>query len=179
PARFGNEAGRPIDYQPVLAVTYWSFRLMVGMGAASAAVAAYALWATHRGRVPTSRIGVYGSLLAVGAPFVANATGWIFTEMGRQPFVVVPNPDVPVGKQIWFFTAQAVSPGVSAAEVLTSLSVLTAVYGVLAVIEFGLISRFVRRGITTGDGAPTPPGTPGGGAEPDRAANDDVLSFAY
>ncbi|MGZ4622163.1 MAG: cytochrome ubiquinol oxidase subunit I [Blastococcus sp.] len=179
PARFGNEAGRPIDYQPVLAVTYWSFRLMVGMGAASAAVAAYALWTTRRGRVPTSRIGVYGSLLAVGAPFVANATGWIFTEMGRQPFVVVPNPDVPVGRQIWFFTAQAVSPGVSAAEVLTSLSVLTAVYGVLAVIEFGLISRFVRRGITTGDGAPTPPGTPGGGAEPDRAANDDVLSFAY
>ena len=59
------------------------------------------------------------------------------------------------------------------------LSVLTAVYGVLAVIEFGLISRFVRRGITTGDGAPTPPGTPGGGAEPDRAADDDVLSFAY
>jgi len=110
---------------------------------------------------------------------VANATGWIFTEMGRQPFVVVPNPDVPVGKQIWFFTAQAVSPGVSAAEVWTSLSVLTAVYGVLAVIEIGLIARFVRRGITTGDGTPTPTGTPGGGAEPDRAADDDVLSFAY
>lgn len=179
PARFGDKAGQPIDYQPVLAVTYWSFRLMVGMGMVSAAVAAYALWATRRGRVPTSRIGVYGSLLAVGAPFLANATGWIFTEMGRQPFVVVPNPDVPVGKQIWFFTAQAVSPGVSAAEVWTSLSVLTAVYGVLAVIEIGLIARFVRRGITTGDGTPTPTGTPGGGAEPDRAADDDVLSFAY
>jgi cytochrome d ubiquinol oxidase subunit I len=177
-ARFGDKAGQPIDYQPVLAVTYWSFRLMVGMGMVSAAVAAYALWATRRGRVPTSRIGVYGSLLAVGAPFLANATGWIFTEMGRQPFVVVPNPDVPVGKQIWFFTAQAVSPGVSAAEVWTSLSVLTAVYGVLAVIEIGLIARFVRRGITTGDGTPTPTGTPGG-TEPDRAADDDVLSFAY
>ena len=63
----------------------------------SAAVAAYALWSTRRGRVPTSRIGVYGSLLAVAAPFLANAAGWIFTEMGRQPFVVVPNPDVPRG----------------------------------------------------------------------------------
>jgi len=178
PARFGDKAGQPVDYQPVLAVTYWSFRLMVGMGAVSAAVAAYALWSTRRGRVPTSRIGVYGSLLAVGAPFVANATGWIFTEMGRQPFVVVPNPDVPVGKQIWFFTAQAVSPGVTAAEVLTSLIVLTVVYGALAVVEIGLIARFVRRGVTTGDGTPTPTGTPDG---PDRAAppEDDVLSFAY
>ena len=183
PARFGDEAGKPIDYQPVLAVTYWSFRLMVGMGALSAAVAAYALWSTRRGRVPTSRLGVYGALAAVGAPFVANAAGWIFTEMGRQPFVVVPNPDVPVGKQIWFFTAQAVSPGVTAAEVWTSLGVLTAVYGVLAVVELGLISRFVRAGITPGDGAPTPTGTTG---DPDRAdepdsqqAPDDVLSFAY
>jgi cytochrome d ubiquinol oxidase subunit I len=163
---FGDKAGRPVDYTPVLAVTYWNFRLMVGMGGVSAAVAAYALWATRGGRVPTWRIGVYGSLVAVAAPFVANASGWIFTEMGRQPFVVVPNPDVPVSRQIWFFTAQAVSPGVTAAEVLTSLIALTAVYGVLAVVEVALISRVVRRGV--GD-TPTP-------GEPE---SDDVLSFAY
>src|SRR3954452_13554190 len=155
PARFGDKAGQPVDYQPVLAVTYWSFRLMVGMGAVSAAVAAYALWATRRGRVPTWRIGVYGSLLAVGAPFLANASGWIFTEMGRQPFVVVPNPDVPVGEQVYFFTAQAVSPGITAAEVWTSLITLGLVYGVLAVIELGLITRFVRTGVSDGD-SPTP-----------------------
>jgi cytochrome d ubiquinol oxidase subunit I len=191
PDRFGSLAGEPVDYQPVLAVTYWSFRLMIGMGAVSAGVAAYALWATRRGRVPTSRVGVYGSLLAVGAPFVANATGWIFTEMGRQPFVVVPNPDVPVDEQIWFFTAQAVSPGISAVEVWTSLIALTLVYGVLAVIELGLITRFVRNGVTSGDGTPTPTGTPDGpdraddpdGAagtrRDDRTSDDDVLSFAY
>jgi cytochrome d ubiquinol oxidase subunit I len=184
PSRFGDKAGEPVDYQPVLAVTYWSFRLMIGLGAVSAGVAAYALWATRRGRVPTSRIGVYGSLLAVGAPFVANATGWIFTEMGRQPFVVVPNPDVPVAEQIWFFTAQAVSPGVTAGEVWTSLIALTLVYGVLAVVEVGLIARFVRRGITTGDGTPTPTGIPDGDTHPDRTDSpdggaDDVLSFAY
>jgi cytochrome bd ubiquinol oxidase subunit I len=174
---FGDKAGEPIDYTPVLAVTYWGFRLMIGMGAVSAAVAAYALWATRRGRVPTSRIGVYGALLAVGAPFVANAAGWIFTEMGRQPFVVVPNPDVPVADQVWFFTAQAVSPGITAAEVWISLSVLGLLYGVLAVIELGLITHFVRRGVTTGDGTPTP-----AGADPEREpddSNDDVLSFAY
>jgi cytochrome d ubiquinol oxidase subunit I len=189
---FGDRAGQPIDYTPLLAVTYWGFRLMVGMGAVSAAVAAYALWSTRKGRVPTSRIGVYGSLLAVGAPFVANAAGWIFTEMGRQPFVVYPNPDVPVGEQVYFFTAQAVSPGVSSGEVWTSLIGLTAVYGALAVVELWLIARFVRRGVTTGgqgpdDAAPVPgsppAGTPddddlpGGSDGPHRG--DDVLSFAY
>ena len=183
PERFGALAGEPVDYLPVLAVTYWGFRLMIGMGVVSAGVGAYALWATRKGRVPTSKIGVYGSLLAVGAPFVGNAAGWVFTEMGRQPFAVVPNPDVPVAEQIWFFTAQAVSPGVTAAEVWTSLSVLTLVYGVLAVVEFGLIAHFVRRGVTTGDGAPTPGSTPDGTPDDDtpagRDADDDVLSFAY
>ncbi|KQS71354.1 cytochrome BD ubiquinol oxidase subunit I [Modestobacter sp. Leaf380] len=183
---FGDKAGEPIDYTPVLAVTYWGFRLMIGMGAVSAGVAAYALWATRRGRVPTSTVGVYGSLLAVGAPFVGNAAGWIFTEMGRQPFVVYPNPDVPRADQVYFFTAQAVSPGISAAEVWTSLISLGVLYGVLAVIEFGLIVRFARAGVTEGDTTPTP-GIGGGsshrdGDEPPRAdddASDDVLQFAY
>jgi cytochrome d ubiquinol oxidase subunit I len=64
-----------------------------------------------------------------------------------------------------------------------SLSVLTLLYGVLAVIELGLITHFVRRGVTTGDATPTP-----AGADPDRGGDtghtdadreDDVLSFAY
>jgi cytochrome d ubiquinol oxidase subunit I len=184
---FGAKAGEPIDYTPLLAVTYWNFRLMIGMGGVSAAVAAYALWATRKGRVPTSRVGVYGSLLAVAAPFAANASGWIFTEMGRQPFVVYPNPDVPVDEQVYFFTAQAVSPGVTAAEIWTSLIGLTVVYGALAVVELWLITGFVRRGVTTGDGAPvpghTPEGTPDddlpGGGDASRRPDDDVLSFAY
>jgi cytochrome d ubiquinol oxidase subunit I len=181
---FGDKAGEPIDYTPLLAVTYWNFRLMIGMGGVSASVAAYALWATRKGRVPTSRIGVYGSLLAVAAPFVANASGWIFTEMGRQPFVVHPNPDVPVEDQVYFFTAQAVSPGVSAAEVWASLIALTLVYGALAVVELWLLTGFVRRGVTTGDGAPVPGHSPEDGPDDDidpprRDRDDDVLSFAY
>ncbi|PRY47875.1 cytochrome bd-I ubiquinol oxidase subunit 1 apoprotein [Geodermatophilus tzadiensis] len=181
---FGDRAGEPIDYTPVLAATYWSFRLMIGMGGVSAGVAAYALWATRRGRVPTSRVGVYGALLAVGAPFVANAAGWVFTEMGRQPFVVYPNPDVPVGEQVWFFTAQAVSPGVTAAEVWTSLVSLGLLYGALAVVELFLITRLVRGGVTTGDTTATPPAVGSSRRDDDERpdddrADDDVLSFAY
>ncbi|MEU2347994.1 cytochrome ubiquinol oxidase subunit I [Modestobacter sp. NPDC049651] len=189
---FGDKAGQPIDYTPLLATTYWNFRLMIGMGLASAGVAAVALWSTRRGRVPTSRIGIGVGLLGVAAPFVGNAAGWVFTEMGRQPFVVYPNPDVPRADQVYFFTAQAVSPGVSAGEVLTSMIGLTLVYGVLAIVEAWLLVRFVRRGVTTGDGAPVPGHTPEGGPDDDlpggrdgerpparRGAEDDVLSFAY
>ena len=180
---FGDKAGQPIDYTPLLAVTYWNFRLMIGMGGVSAAVGAYALWATRKGRVPTNPVAVYGSLLAVGAPFLANASGWIFTEMGRQPFVVYPNPAVPRADQVYFFTAQAVSPGVTVGEVLTSLITLSVVYGALAVVEVWLLARFVRRGVSTGDGAPVPGSPPEGTPDQDlpggRDSADDVLSFAY
>jgi cytochrome d ubiquinol oxidase subunit I len=98
----------------------------------------------RKGRVPTSRIGVYGSLLAVAAPFVANATGGSSPRWAASRSSSHPNPDVPVGEQTYFFTAQAVSPGVTAAEVWTSLTLLTVVYGVLAVVELWLITRFVR-----------------------------------
>jgi cytochrome d ubiquinol oxidase subunit I len=92
-----------------------------------------------------------------------------------------------VDEQVYFFTAQAVSPGVTAAEIWTSLIGLTVVYGALAVVELWLITGFVRRGVTTGDGAPvpghTPEGTPDddlpGGGDASRRPDDDVLSFAY
>jgi cytochrome d ubiquinol oxidase subunit I len=175
----GSLAGAPIEYQPMLEVTYWGFRLMIAGGAVSALVAAWALWATRRGRRPSRWLGLAG-LAAVVAPLAGNAAGWIFTEMGRQPFVVVPNPDVPLDQRIWFFTAQAVSPGLSMAEVLTSLIALTAVYGVLAAIEVWLILRFVRGG--TGASSADPPVD--GPAPRPRPANestsdDDVLTFAY
>ena len=75
----------------------------------------------------------------------------------------------------WF--KEATSAGVTAAEVWTSLSLLTLVYGALAVVELWLITRFVRRGVTTADGAPTP-GTPAEGT-PESREDDDVLQFAY
>lgn len=176
----GDLAGQPIDYGPLLAVTYWGFRLMIGMGLLAAVVSACALWATRGGRLPRGRLGMYAALATVPAPFVANAAGWVFTEMGRQPFVVVPNPDVPADQRVWFFTAQAVSPGVSPGEVLTSLVVLAVLYGVLAVIELGLIVRIVRAGVPPEEPDTTPPDDPGGDAGPDETrADDGVLSFAY
>jgi cytochrome bd ubiquinol oxidase subunit I len=67
--------------------------------------------------------------------------------------------------------------------VWTSLSLLTLVYGALAVVELWLITRFVRRGVTghsPDHPAPTP-GTPTEGTPESRRdeTDDDVLSFAY
>jgi len=163
--RLGELSGKPIDYVPMLPVTYWGFRLMIGFGGIGALIGVAVLWLTRRGRVPRHRWFPALAVAGIATPFLANSFGWIFTEMGRQPFVVVPNPSGVDG--VWMYTARAVT-GMSVGEVLTSLITLTVVYGALAVVEVFLIRRFVRGGV-----AAVPP--------PDRPGSDDrdVLSFAY
>ena len=170
----GALAGQPVDYVPDLPVTYWGFRLMIGFGGVAALLALVALWFTRGGRFPDNRWTASPwvhrlSLIAIATPFLANSTGWIFTEMGRQPFVVAPNPTGVPG--VWLYTADAVSPGVSPGEMLISLITLTALYGVLAVIEFVVMAKYVRGGVA----AVLPPDEPGA----DSTESDEALTFAY
>ncbi|MET0235860.1 MAG: cytochrome ubiquinol oxidase subunit I [Kibdelosporangium sp.] len=163
--RLGELSGRPIDYVPNLPVTYWGFRLMIGFGALAALAAAAALWLTRKDRMPSSPWFRRAALAGIATPFLANSFGWIFTEMGRQPFVVVPNPTGVDG--VWMFTARGVS-GLTVGEVLTSLIVLTLVYAALAVLEVYLLRRYARAGI-----AGVMPD------EPVHAKSEDELAFAY
>ena len=164
--RTGQDPGAkyysPGDYTPVIPMTYWTFRLMIGLGLVAAGGALVMLWKVRRGRHPDERAAVVA--LAVIAmpllPVVANSFGWIFTEMGRQPWTVFG----------LMTTADAVSPGVSVGEALTSVIVLTLLYGVLAVIEIGLMLTYVRRGAEPFAEPPDP-----------RLGDttDEPLAFAY
>jgi cytochrome d ubiquinol oxidase subunit I len=146
------------DYSPNIPVAYWSFRLMIGFGVLAGLIAAWGLWLFRRGRTPTAKWFYRGAMLAVATPYLANSFGWIFTEMARQPWAVFG-----VLK-----TADGVSVTVGAATVATSLIGLGVLYGVLAVIEIGLMVRYIKAG------APAEP-EPGD----DTPAEDRPLTFAY
>jgi len=147
----------PGDYRPVIPVTYWGFRLMIGLGLIASAFAALGLLLMRRGRLPSSRWFWRAALWVLPLPLLANSFGWIFTEMGRQPWVVFGNMK----------TAGAVSASVSPGLALTSVIVLTAIYGVLAVVEVGLLVRYTKAG-------PPPEDEEAAAAEGDRP-----LAFAY
>ena len=149
------------DYVPVVPVTYWSFRFMIGLGAFAALGSALLLWMTRGGRMPTARWVPWLGLSLPFAAVFANSWGWIFTEMGRQPWVVFG----------LMTTESGVSPGVSVAEAATSLIVLTLLYAVLAVIEFGLLATYVRKGA---DAFEEPPHVRVGGND-----DDAPMAFAY
>jgi cytochrome d ubiquinol oxidase subunit I len=154
----------PGDYKPILAATYWNFRLMIGFGVFSAVLALLGLWLSRGGRTPTGQRFGQLALICLPMPFLANMTGWIFTEMGRQPWVVAPNPTGMA--DVRMLTATGVST-VGAGTVLTSLVVFTALYAGLAVVWFGLMKRYASEGA---------PDLQVSGPEDDA---DTPLSFAY
>ncbi|HET9172716.1 MAG TPA: cytochrome ubiquinol oxidase subunit I [Actinospica sp.] len=150
----------PGVYTPVIPVTYWSFRLMIGFGLLAGLLAVAGLYLTRGGRTPGAdrrwfhRFALWGVLFAP----LAASFGWIFTEMGRQPWSVFGV----------LATRDSVSPTVGAGTVWTSLIVLTLLYAVLAVIEVGLMMRTARTG--------PPPGAGTAGSDED---DHSALGFAY
>jgi len=137
-AQFG-----PGEYVPVVPVAYWSFRLMIGFGMLAAAVGAWVLWRTRRGRdlAPAHVVDrwLLRGLWAVPVlPALAATAGWLFTESARQPWLVFG----------LFRTADGVSPGLTAGEITASLAGFALVYGVLAVVWVRLVLRVAR---TAGD----------------------------
>lgn len=172
---YGAYSGQAVDYQPLMIVTYWGFRMMIGFGVLSVAFVIVALILTRKGTVPKSNVWNVLALLSVFAPFIANSAGWVFSEMGRQPFVVAPNPGPDGIDGVFLYTAAASSPSVSAGEMLFSLITLTLVYGALMVVEVKLLMGYIRGGVAaampeldTHTNKPTV-----------DQKNDDVLSFAY
>src|SRR6478735_4485225 len=123
-------------FVPNIPTTYWTFRLMIGLGIATALIAIAVLWLTRKGRTPTARWLAYAAVAAPLLPVFANSFGWIFTEVGRQPWLVFG----------LMTTANGVSPSVSMGEVITSMVVFTLLYGALAVVEIKLFLHYVRKG---------------------------------
>lgn len=72
-ALYGDRAGAQIEYVPVMWVTYWGFRLMIGLGGIVAAAGAVALWLTRRAAPSGSRGLMRLALAGILAPFAANS----------------------------------------------------------------------------------------------------------
>ncbi|MET0694586.1 MAG: cytochrome ubiquinol oxidase subunit I [Propionibacteriaceae bacterium] len=127
----------PGSYAPNIPLTYWTFRWMIALGMAGAAVGLFLLWSIRGQRELRHRLWLPLLIALPLLPLFSNSLGWIFTETGRQPWLVfglLP-------------TAAGVSPGTTVAEVLTSMATFTLLYGTLAVIEVRLMLRYIRAGL--------------------------------
>jgi cytochrome d ubiquinol oxidase subunit I len=144
----------PGDYVPPVKWAYWNFRAMAGAGMAMLLLAAWALWTVLKDRIEGSPRLLALLVPALVLPYVANTSGWIFTEIGRVPWIVFGVMKIESG----------VSPSVTAGEVLFSLVVFTLLYGALMVADVYLLNKYAKAGLHAPE-----TGEPALAAEPARA----------
>jgi len=125
----------PRDRPPV-AIPFFAFRLMVGIGVLMLVLTLAGLWIWHRGALERARGFQRLCVWATPLGFVAVVAGWVVTEVGRQPWVVY-------GLQR---TRDAVTPSLHAGDVTVSLLVYIATYLVIFGTGLYLALRLVRDG---------------------------------
>jgi cytochrome bd ubiquinol oxidase subunit I len=127
----------PGDYTPIIGAVYWTWRVMSGVGVVVFLFSALGLWLSRGGRaLERSRRFTWWTYVFVALPFLANTAGWLFTEMGRQPWIVYG----------LLLTQNAVSPRVGVASVAVTLAGFTLIYALLGGVEAWLMLRAVKSG---------------------------------
>jgi cytochrome d ubiquinol oxidase subunit I len=136
----------PGDYVPLVALTFWTFRIMVGVGFLMVALMAMALylpwkkWPEKWGR--WLKWGVWILVL----PYVANTTGWVLTETGRQPWIV----------HGLLRTEEGVSP-LSTGIVWMSLVGFVLIYAILMGFDVYLLAKYAKAGLPAVETEPAAP----------------------
>jgi len=125
----------PGNYIPPVALSFYSFRLMVGCGVAMLIISFVGLFYYMKQTIYGKPKLLKLMVLSIALPYIANSTGWILTEVSRTPWIVFGLLKLD----------KAVSPTVSASYVLTSLIVFTLLYLVLIVIDIKLMLTFARK----------------------------------
>ena len=125
-AQFG-----PGDYIPPVMVTFWSFRIMVGVGFLMGLLALLAIIKRWIKFLKNSQFLLKCLLPAMALPYIASTFGWILTEEARQPWIVY-------GLQK---TQEAVSPNLTTGDVLFSLVLFIVLLGALIAVTGWLMYR--------------------------------------
>ena len=123
----------PKEERPPVALTFWSFRLMVTLGFIFI-ILAFIAW-LKRNSIENYPKFLKILLYSIPLPYIAIELGWIVAEVGRQPWIVYG----------MLKTSDAVSP-VSVEQVTISLIAFIMVYGLLGFADIYLLAKYSRKG---------------------------------
>jgi cytochrome d ubiquinol oxidase subunit I len=131
----------PGDYIPPVALDFWMFRIMVAAGFLMVALAALA-WFFANKKFPDKWLKWMKWLtVGIALPYIANTSGWILTETARQPWIV----------HGLMQTKDAISPNLTATDVLISLIGFILIYSVLMGVDVYLLVKFAKKGLAAGE----------------------------
>jgi len=138
----------PKDERPPVFLPFAGYHLMILFGLVFILMGAAGVWLLLRKKLGTSRLYLKLLLFAVPLPYLANETGWIAAEVGRQPWAVYKV----------LRTSEAVSAVVPAGNILFSVILFVAIYALIGAAGLAVVLRTIRGGP---DGGPAASGEGG------------------
>src|SRR5690554_259252 len=131
----------PPEEQPPVALVFWSFRVMVGLGFLMIAVALIGLYLRRGGKLYAARRYLQTLRVMSITPFIAVLAGWITTESGRAPWLVY-----------GIMThAEGVTPSLTGGMVLFTLIGYILVYAIIFYAGTYYLTRVIRYGLLPKD----------------------------
>jgi cytochrome bd ubiquinol oxidase subunit I len=121
---------------PPVALPFFSFHLMVALGAYFIILTLYALWCHRRGTLFQKKWLLWVFVFSVIGPFVTNQAGWIAAEVGRQPWIVYNQ----------LRTSDAVSQNLVSSQVFGSIVMFTVIYAMLFALWIYLLNEKIQKG---------------------------------
>jgi cytochrome bd ubiquinol oxidase subunit I len=135
-----------VGERPPVAVPFFAFRIMVGVGLTMLALLIASLWLRYKHRLFDSTWFLIACLLASPLGFVAVIAGWTTTEVGRQPWTVYG----------LIRTADSTPPSLTGTDVLISLFGYMVVYLIIFPVGAIVMARMVRQGPNPGPAIDSP-----------------------
>jgi cytochrome d ubiquinol oxidase subunit I len=126
----------PKDERPKVFIPFMSYHIMILLGVVFIATSLIGIWLFVRKKLYETRWYLKLLLFLIPFPYVANESGWVAAEVGRQPWAVYK-----VLK-----TADAVSITVPAGNILFSLILFIVVYALIAAVGIPIILRLIKKG---------------------------------
>jgi cytochrome d ubiquinol oxidase subunit I len=123
------------DTIPNVAVMFWSFRIMVGLGFYMLALIAVAFYCCARRVFEQQRWLLKLILFSMPAPWIAVELGWLVAEYGRQPWSI--GEVLPT-----LLASSSLTPG----DLIGSIAALVLLYTVFMIAAAYLMVKFVRLG---------------------------------
>ncbi len=133
---------RGLDAFPVsewpenVALLYYSYHIMVGLGTIFIAIMLVAVFLAWRGKLFSSRWMLWILMLSLPFPYIANTAGWMTAELGRQPWLVYG----------LIHTSEGYSKTVSAGNGMFTLLGFLGMYTVLGIFFLFLVRREIEHG---------------------------------
>jgi cytochrome d ubiquinol oxidase subunit I len=126
----------PTDERPPIPIVFQTYHIMILMWGLMALVTIAGFYQWKKKKLKKAKWVLWSLIFSVGFPQIANQTGWMTAEIGRQPWIV------------WKLmrTTHGVSPSITAPQVMMSILMFIVIYTLLFALFIFLLDRKIKHG---------------------------------